>query len=157
VIYFDLDRFKLINDSLGHAAGDALLREVGPRVTQVLRESDVLARLGGDEFIVLIWNSESPLVAEGVAERIRAGLEIPFQFGDRTPSVSVSLGVAHDDGHSTGDDLVANADAALYRAKKLGRNRVAIFDRSSGGSPSEQVRHAGARSGRTQRDDQPAG
>ncbi len=134
VIYFDLDRFKLINDTLGHAAGDDLLRQIGPRIGQVLRESDVLARLGGDEFVVLTMSGEEPTasgrVAEAVAERIRAGFEIPFILGDRSLRVSPSLGVAHDDGTSSGEQLVAQADAALYRAKELGRNRVATFDRS---------------------------
>jgi diguanylate cyclase (GGDEF)-like protein len=136
VIYFDLDRFKLINDTLGHAAGDELLRQIGPRITQVLREADVLARLGGDEFIVLTLDGESPAGAETgaetgaevVAERIRQAFQAPFEVGDRSLRVTPSLGVAHDDGRSTGEQLVANADAALYRAKERGRNRVETFD-----------------------------
>jgi diguanylate cyclase (GGDEF)-like protein len=131
VIYLDLDRFKLINDTLGHAAGDELLRQVGPRISVVgLRDTDVLARLGGDEFIVLILNDAGSLLAEGVAERIRAGFEVPFQVAGCSLRVTLSLGVAHGDGHSSGDELVANADAALYRAKSLGRDQVAVFDSS---------------------------
>jgi diguanylate cyclase (GGDEF)-like protein len=130
VIYFDLDRFKLINDTLGHAAGDELLCQVGPRVTAVLRDSDVLARMGGDEFVVLIMSAETNADAERVAERIRSSLEPPFLIGDQELRVTSSLGVAHDDGHSLGGELVAMADAALYRAKEHGRNRVEVFDGS---------------------------
>lgn len=130
VIYFDLDRFKLINDTHGHAAGDELLRQVGPRILLLLRDTDVLARLGGDEFVVLILNDDGPLVAQAVAERIRSGFGVPFLVDGLTLRVTPSLGVAHDDGSCTGDELVANADAALYRAKSLGRNQVAVFNRS---------------------------
>jgi len=140
VIYFDLDRFKLINDTLGHAAGDELLRQVGPRIREALRESDVLARLGGDEFVVLTVDGENLPTAELVAERIRARFEAPFRIGGRALHVTPSLGVAHDDGHSTGETLVANADAALYRAKELGRNRVQTFDGSLRSSLRERVR-----------------
>ena len=139
VIYFDLDRFKLINDTLGHGVGDELLRQVGPRIQEKLRESDVLARLGGDEFIVLTVDGDMD-AAELVAERIRTAFEAPFRIGGRALQVTPSLGVAHDDGHSTGEALVEHADAALYRAKELGRNRVQTFDGSLRSSLRARVR-----------------
>jgi len=150
VIFFDLDRFKLVNDSLGHAAGDDLLRQVGERVAGVLRSGDVLARLGGDEFVVL---TADPLDLDGaisVAERIRSALQTPFVLEGRTVQVSSSLGVALDDGTIDGERLVERADMALYRAKENGRNQVAAYDpgmagshragRSGGGSPIDEER-----------------
>ncbi len=122
VIYFDLDRFKIVNDSLGHAAGDELLRQVGDRVSAVLRSSDVLARLGCDEFVVLA--SAGP----EQAERIRRVLAEPFELDGRSVRISSSLGVATDDGSVSPEELVEYADVALYRAKELGRNRVALFE-----------------------------
>ncbi|GAB6899285.1 GGDEF domain-containing protein [Kineosporia succinea] len=128
VIFFDLDRFKPVNDSLGHGAGDELLRQVGERVSAVLRGSDVLARLGGDEFVVLSADKSDPHGAAGVAERIRRVLDEPFDLNGRPAQVSSSLGVAMDDGVSDGERLVEMADVALYRAKELGRNRVAVYE-----------------------------
>ncbi|GAB6902773.1 hypothetical protein JCM9957A_58650 [Kineosporia succinea] len=122
VIYFDLDRFKIINDTLGHGAGDDLLVQVGERVTAVLRGADVLTRLGGDEFVVLTSQN-----AAGVAERVRRVLAEPFALDGRSVRVSSSLGVAVDDGRADGEQLVEFADVALYRAKEGGRNRVAVF------------------------------
>jgi diguanylate cyclase (GGDEF)-like protein len=132
VIYFDVDRFKTVNDSLGHAFGDDLLVQVGQRVTAVLREPDLLARLGGDEFVVLIEDpprstAAGPAQAAGLAERIRRVLAEPFALGDRSVRVSASLGVAVDDGGLDEDQLVEYADVALYRAKKLGRDQVVRF------------------------------
>jgi diguanylate cyclase (GGDEF)-like protein len=129
VIYFDVDRFKIVNDSLGHASGDDLLVQVGHRVTAGLRESDLLARLGGDEFIVLTEDPPgSPAAAAaGLAERIRAALAEPFVLGGRSVRVTSSLGVAVNDGHTDDDELVEFADVALYRAKTLGRNQVVRF------------------------------
>lgn len=128
VIFFDLDRFKLVNDSLGHGAGDDLLRQVGERVTAVLRSGDVLARLGGDEFVVLTADPLDLSGAVTVAERIRRVLGEPFTLEGRTVRISSSLGVALDDGTLDGDQLVEQADVALYRAKELGRNQVATFN-----------------------------
>ncbi|WP_285624687.1 GGDEF domain-containing protein [Kineosporia sp. NBRC 101677] len=121
VIYFDLDKFKAVNDTLGHGAGDDLLCQVGHRVTAVLRSSDVLARLGGDEFVVIT------AAGEALAERIRRVLEEPFGLAGRTVRISASLGLALDDGRLGTEELVEFADVALYRAKELGRNRVVVF------------------------------
>nr|WP_269810988.1 GGDEF domain-containing protein [Kineosporia rhizophila] len=121
IIYFDLDKFKAVNDTLGHGAGDDLLCQVGHRVTAVLRSSDVLARLGGDEFVVIT------AAGEALAERIRRVLEEPFGLAGRTVRISASLGLALDDGRLGTEELVEFADVALYRAKELGRNRVVVF------------------------------
>jgi diguanylate cyclase (GGDEF)-like protein len=140
VIYCDLDRFKVINDTLGHAVGDEVLRQIGPRIQAVLGEADVLARLGGDEFVVLTVDGENLPTAEELAERIRLEFAAPFRIGGRALAMTPSLGVAHDDGHSSGEALVAHADAALYRAKERGRNLVQTFDGSLRSSLRERVR-----------------
>ena len=128
VIYFDVDRFKIVNDSLGHAFGDDLLVQVGARVSAGLREHDLLARLGGDEFVVLTEDPPgSPGAAAELAERIRVRLAEPFALGGRSVRVTSSLGVAVDDGRVDDDQLVEFADIALYRAKTLGRNQVVRF------------------------------
>lgn len=123
VCYLDLDRFKPVNDTLGHAAGDELLRQVAQRMRATLREEDLLARIGGDEFALLIpriASSESTLV---VARKILAAIELPFLLEAGTASIGVSLGVAlwPDHGQSA-EPLLAAADAALYAAKAAGRN-----------------------------------
>ncbi len=129
VLFFDLDRFKVVNDSLGHAAGDALLRSVAERVQGVLRDGDVLSRLGGDEFTVLLTGMDDPSEGVEVAERIRDSFSEPFSLEGREVKTSASIGVSHDHDHRDGpDDLLRHADAALYRAKELGRDRVAVFD-----------------------------
>nr|WP_269810990.1 GGDEF domain-containing protein [Kineosporia rhizophila] len=132
VIYFDLDRFKAVNDGLGHGAGDDLLCQVADRVTAVLRSPDVLARLGGDEFVVLThdFGGGGAQVPTAVAERIRQVLEVPFSLSGNPVSISGSLGVAVDETGLSGEDLVERADLALYRAKQQGRNRVSEFDQT---------------------------
>lgn len=129
VLYFDLDRFKNVNDSLGHNAGDELLVEVAQRVQGELRDHDVLARLGGDEFVVLVDHLGDPYEAYLIAERIRAAFAQPFEVFGRRVHATISIGVATnlhaDDG---ADELLCHADAAQYRAKESGRNRVEVFD-----------------------------
>ncbi|GAB6902772.1 GGDEF domain-containing protein [Kineosporia succinea] len=130
VVYFDLDRFKAINDTLGHGAGDDLLIQVAERTSAVLRSPDVLARLGGDEFVVLTHDYESgpgSQVATEVAERIREVLAVPFDLSGNPVTISGSLGVAIDETGLGAEDLVERADMALYRAKQQGRNRVALY------------------------------
>ncbi|MBT0772413.1 GGDEF domain-containing protein [Kineosporia sp. J2-2] len=129
VIYFDLDHFKAVNDSLGHGAGDELLRQVADRTAAVLRSPDVLARLGGDEFVVLTHDfgaGPGEVAPVQVAERIRQVLEVPFDLAGNPAVISASLGVAVDDPGLSGEDLVERADMALYRAKQLGRNQVFV-------------------------------
>jgi len=130
VIYLDLDRFKEVNDTLGHGAGDDLLCQVADRVTAVLRGPDVLARMGGDEFVVLTHDYDGSRTAQApaaVAERVRRVLAAPFDLGGSMVTIGASLGVALDEPDLDAEQLVERADLALYRAKQQGRNRVAVF------------------------------
>ncbi|WP_137174952.1 diguanylate cyclase domain-containing protein [Massilia sp. HP4] len=129
LVYFDLDNFKPVNDTHGHAVGDRLLRMVAQRVRAALRESDTLARVGGDEFAVLLPRCAQPQDAERVAATILARLEQPFDDGERILRISGSLGYAlyPDCGPGDGDaaeSLLHCADLAMYDAKAHGRNRI---------------------------------
>ncbi len=128
LLFLDLDRFKLVNDSLGHAAGDALLRAVAERLGGTLRRDDTLARLGGDEF-VLLWNGmKSSEDAAMLAQRALGILARPFTIEGRTLSVTASIGISvyPDDGRDFGE-LLKNADAATNHAKETGRNSFRFF------------------------------
>lgn len=125
VVYFDLDKFKPVNDTYGHAVGDRLLRMVAQRVRAALRESDTLARVGGDEFVVLLPRCEAPEDAGLVATNILARLNEPFEDGERVLHISGSLGYAlYPDCGGDGEALMRCADLAMYDAKAHGRNRV---------------------------------
>ena len=127
VLLVDLDRFKEINDSLGHAAGDALLRQVGPRLSAQLRYGDLLARLGGDEFVVL-GRDLDVAGAAALAARLRRELQKPFTFGELGLTVDASVGVALGPDHAgTGEELLQLADLAMYSAKAR-RVGVAVYD-----------------------------
>jgi diguanylate cyclase len=127
VLVVDLDRFKEINDSLGHTAGDELLRQVGPRLRARLRTEDVLARLGGDEFVVLADGLDGPAALD-LAGRLRAELQRPFGFGTMSLTIDASVGVAVGPGHSaSAEELLQLADLAMYSAKAT-RVGVALFD-----------------------------
>ena len=128
VLFLDLDRFKLVNDALGHAAGDDLLIALAQRLQDVLRASDLASRIGGDEFVVVCTDMESPIDAEHLAHRIALALRTPFALHGREVSVSVSIGIAVADEHSTSGELVRDADAAAYRAKERGGNCYEVFD-----------------------------
>jgi diguanylate cyclase (GGDEF)-like protein len=118
VMVIDLDRFKEVNDTLGHHTGDLLLCEAAGRLAEALRESDVLARLGGDEFAVLLPTLTELDSATAVAERIRASLEQPFELQDFTVHVGASVGIALAPDHGdSADDLLQRADVAMYQAK----------------------------------------
>jgi diguanylate cyclase (GGDEF)-like protein len=118
VMVIDLDRFKEVNDTLGHHTGDRLLRQATARLREALRESDVLARLGGDEFAVLLPTLASVESATAVAERIRGAFEQPFELQDITVHVGASVGIALSPDHGqTADDLLQRADVAMYLAK----------------------------------------
>ncbi len=129
VLYFDLDHFKFVNDSLGHGAGDDLLVEVATRVRSVMRSQDLLARLGGDEFTMLLDRLRDSAEAVSIAERVLASFAEPFDLAGRSHRVSASIGIATN-AHATdtAETLLSNADAAQYRAKQGGRNRVEIYD-----------------------------
>ena len=130
VMFMDLDRFKMINDTLGHGAGDALLRDAAERLRGSVRPADVLARLGGDEFAVLL-EGVVPDDPVSVARRILQVFDAPFVIEDHTLHISTSIGIAHTRPHNksvTPTTLLRDADAALYRAKAQGRARYDIFD-----------------------------
>jgi diguanylate cyclase (GGDEF)-like protein len=128
VLYFDVDRLKVVNDSLGHAAGDMLLVQVAERVHRMLRTTDVLARLGGDEFTMLLDKLHSNAEAVVIAERVAESFLQPFRIGGRSINVSASIGVATNVDTTDAETLMSFADAAQYRAKQSGRNRVEVFD-----------------------------
>jgi diguanylate cyclase (GGDEF)-like protein len=130
VAFLDLDEFKLINDSLGHAAGDALIVEVGDRLFACARESDTVARLGGDEFAVLVEGVESTPGIEGLTGRFKSVFAEPFLIGDRELRVRATIGWAIGDARANVDDLLRNADLAMYAGKKNGKDRVTIFESS---------------------------
>ena len=118
LLLIDLDRFKEINDTLGHQAGDLLLREVGPRLHRVLRESDTVARFGGDEFGILLTHVSGPGAAEEVARAVHRALEEPFALQGLTLDVEASIGIALHPLHASDfEELMQRADVAMYRAK----------------------------------------
>jgi len=128
-LYLDIDDFKDINDSFGHAAGDELLRIVGRRLESVVRGGDTAARLGGDEFVVLVEGSTLDAGAEIVAERLLEVLSQPYEMqgqGGREISVTASVGIAYGL-RASADELLRDADIALYEAKATGRNRYVLF------------------------------
>lgn len=134
VLFMDLDDFKTINDSLGHAAGDQLLAEVGERLRGCLRMPDTAARFGGDEFAILLEDSGEGVGAADVAARILGALEGPFHLEGQEVFVRASIGIATTDAHrKTGpegaEELLRNADVAMYIAKEAGKARYQIFER----------------------------
>lgn len=129
VLFLDLDRFKIINDSLGHFAGDQLLVTTAERLKSCLRPGDVVARLGGDEFILFLDDLANPADATRVAERIVAAVGEPFQLGQDKVFVSASIGIALSSAESCGpEELLRDADTAMYRAKARGSGGYEIFD-----------------------------
>ena len=126
VLFCDVDRFKQVNDKLGHAAGDELLREVAQAVSGVLRAHDLAARLGGDEFVLLLDDVKGAEHAVSVAERVRLAARRRVHLGEQSLLSSMTVGVALSEPGVTGDQLLARADRALYRAKGLGRDRVEL-------------------------------
>jgi diguanylate cyclase (GGDEF)-like protein len=140
VLFIDLDRFKIVNDSLGHAAGDQLLVQVGQRLRACLRESDTIARLGGDEFTVLLEGPQAVADAVHAAERILATLNEPFMVEGQETYASASVGIAGGPAErDAGRDLLREADIALYRAKAGGRSRYMVYDRRMSQVPSEYL------------------
>jgi diguanylate cyclase (GGDEF)-like protein len=128
LMYIDLDRFKDVNDTLGHVAGDAVLGEAGSRLRSVVRSEDPASRFGGDEFAVLLTEIAGPGEADALAARICATLGEPYSVDGRDVQISASIGisVSPDDGQCA-DDLLRCADAALYRAKEQGRSRFTFY------------------------------
>ena len=133
VLFMDLDDFKTINDSLGHAAGDRLLGEVGDRVKNTLRQADTAARLGGDEFAILLEDGGDGVEAAEVASRILASLEGPFHLDGKEMFIRASIGIASADhartsGPEGAEELLRNADVAMYMAKEAGKGRYQVFE-----------------------------
>lgn len=129
VLFVDLDRFKLINDTLGHGVGDRLLEQVGARFRQALRPGDVVGRFGGDEFVVVCEDVDDEAVALGVADRLRSALAEPFVVEDREMVVTASIGITRTVGAAQRPEaLIRDADVAMYRAKGQGRDTSAVFE-----------------------------
>jgi diguanylate cyclase (GGDEF)-like protein/PAS domain S-box-containing protein len=132
VLFLDLDRFKLINDTFGHPAGDRLLIDISRRLETIIRPGDTIARLSGDEFAILLEGIDGIAQAESVANRLEEIFNSPFKFDDETFYVSFSTGIAivgpH---HSRPEDVLRDADSAMYKAKSLGRRRHQVFEAES--------------------------
>jgi len=133
LLFLDLDRFKVINDSIGHAAGDALLCEVARRLNESVRAEDSVARLGGDEFMVLLPElqaneQEAGYEASAVAEKLRESLSQPYLLKDHQYHITPSIGIViFPFDHESGDDILKHADTAMYRAKAAGRNEIRFY------------------------------
>jgi diguanylate cyclase (GGDEF)-like protein/PAS domain S-box-containing protein len=128
VLFIDLDDFKTVNDSLGHAAGDALLREMTTRLRTCLRDGDTAARLGGDEFAILLEDVEDDDHCTDIARRLLEALSLPFDVAGTEVTTGASIGIAMGAaGSASPEDLMRNADLALYDAKKEGKNRFSVF------------------------------
>jgi diguanylate cyclase (GGDEF)-like protein/PAS domain S-box-containing protein len=127
LLFIDLDDFKLVNDTLGHAAGDGLLVAVGNRLSRALRRTDTAARLGGDEFAVLMEDAREPLDAESLATQIIQTLSRPFELADESVTVSASVGVATARDSADAQELLRHADLALYAAKAAGKRQWRRF------------------------------
>jgi diguanylate cyclase (GGDEF)-like protein/PAS domain S-box-containing protein len=141
LFFLDLDRFKTINDTLGHSAGDALLKRVTERLTELLRESDTIARLGGDEFTLIAPISAGPEAAFVVAEKLVACFAEPFQINGQELFVTTSIGISLFP--KDGDDLetlIQNADTAMYRAKDAGRNTYQFYQQAMSAQFEERLR-----------------
>jgi diguanylate cyclase (GGDEF)-like protein/PAS domain S-box-containing protein len=128
VLFLDLDRFKVVNDSLGHSAGDALLRAVAERLQAALRPNDTVARLSGDEFTLLLDDVHDAPEAEMIADRVLQSLKAPIELDGRALFVDASIGIALATGESSPEEVMRDADVAMYRAKADGKGRHAVFD-----------------------------
>ncbi|GAC21905.1 bifunctional diguanylate cyclase/phosphodiesterase [Paraglaciecola arctica] len=131
VIFIDLDRFKQINDTLGHLAGDAFLKEVASRINSCIRGHDLLARLGGDEFVVLFDNFETATDIEEISARIIESIAKPFKIENKEMYSGASIGITYlENAYVKADEVLRDADAAMYQAKAMGRGRYIIFDKT---------------------------
>ena len=131
VLFLDLDRFKVVNDSLGHIAGNALLREVARRLSDSVRPGDLVARLGGDEFAVLLEQVHEPEDATALAQRLLESVSAPMMINGTEVLPGASIGITLSDlGYRTADEVLRDADLAMYAAKADGRRRVMLFDQS---------------------------
>jgi diguanylate cyclase (GGDEF)-like protein/PAS domain S-box-containing protein len=129
VVFIDLDRFKNVNDTLGHRIGDELLKRVTSALSHALREADLLARLGGDEFMVIVEDFDDPAVLNRIAQKLQDAVSQPFEIEEHDIYVTSSIGISvyPDDGDAP-EELLKHADVAMYRSKELGRNTYQFFD-----------------------------
>ncbi len=140
VMFLDFDRFKIINDSLGHRAGDEFLIQVARRIQEQVRREDVVARLGGDEFAILMNDIDDEQQAITLAERLQIALRLPFLIGGSEISTSASIGITFSGfGYRSPDDVLRDADIAMYKAKSQGKARHAVFDASLHAQVTEQL------------------
>ena len=126
VLFMDLDRFKIINDTLGHEVGDQLLMEIAKRLNTSARSGDIVARLGGDEFVIVLNGLRKPEDAEQLAGRFQEAIQAPLELAGNELSPSASIGIAITDGHSSADQLLRNADIAMYEAKTQ-KAKIRVF------------------------------
>lgn len=139
VLFVDLDGFKPINDSFGHAAGDVILRSAADRLRSLARECDTVARVGGDEFLILLEDVTDAAACIAVANRVLAALSQPFAVSGRQVQITCSIGIVVHPDHGERAKLVANADAAMYAAKRSGGGRYTLFEPHMGSDASEQL------------------
>jgi diguanylate cyclase (GGDEF)-like protein len=140
-MFLDFDRFKLINDSMGHSAGDEFLIQVSRRIQDQVRPGDVVARLGGDEFAVLVHQVDDESRATGLAQRLLDTLKQPMLIGGVNVTTSASIGITFSRlGYQTPEELLRDADTAMYRAKSAGKARYALFDAELHTEVSNRVR-----------------
>ena len=140
-LFIDVDRFKNVNDSLGHAVGDHLLVSIARRLETVIRPGDTLARLGGDEFAVLLSDCRSPVDAQRVARRVHDRLKDSFELAENEVHISVSIGIAvGSERYTRAEECLRDADIAMYRAKAIGQAGYAIFDREMHRQAVERLR-----------------
>ena len=129
VLFIDLDRFKIVNDSLGHIMGDRLLIAISKRLRECMRPADTVARLGGDEFTILVEGTHDLAEVTRIAERVQEEFKLPFQIAGNEIYSSASIGILHaSDTHSTSEEMMRDADTAMYQAKRSGKARHEIFD-----------------------------
>jgi diguanylate cyclase (GGDEF)-like protein/PAS domain S-box-containing protein len=140
ILALDLDRFQRLNDSLGHQVGDELLAAAAPRLKQAIRSSDTVARFGGDEFGILLEEIEGERDAIEMAQRIAGVFNRPFVLGGNEHFVTTSIGIAVAEGGELAEDLIRDADSAMYRAKERGRARYELFDEGMRGRAMSRLR-----------------
>ncbi|MGQ0541550.1 MAG: putative bifunctional diguanylate cyclase/phosphodiesterase [Blastocatellia bacterium] len=129
ILFIDLDRFKYVNDSLGHLIGDQLLIGISERLRECMRPSDIVARLGGDEFVILVEGRYDFVEVTHIAERIQRKFKMPFDLSGNEVYSSASIGILHaSEKHITSEDMMRDADTAMYQAKRAGKARHEIFD-----------------------------